>query len=260
MDNIKENERIDDLETHNLKIIQKTDGFCFGIDSVLLSDFSKNIKKNSEILDLGTGTGILGFLLIAKSNIKKVVGIEVQKEIADMANRSIKLNNLESKFEIVNSNIKDLDKILPIDYYDAIVSNPPYKQVDSGKVNENLIKLISRHEIEASLQDFIKVSFKMLKDKGTLYMVHRAERLVDILSEMRLNKMEPKRIRFVYSNYESESKLVLIEAVKNGKPFLKTEKPLYIYNNDGSYTNEVLKIYNKDLLESSNKNSGKERV
>lgn len=260
MDNIKENERIDDLETHNLKIIQKTDGFCFGIDSVLLSDFSKNIKKNSEILDLGTGTGILGFLLIAKSNIKKVIGIEVQKEIADMANRSIKLNNLESKFEIVNSNIKDLDKILPIDYYDAIVSNPPYKQVDSGKVNENLIKLISRHEIEASLQDFIKVSFKMLKDKGTLYMVHRAERLVDILSEMRLNKMEPKRIRFVYSNYESESKLVLIEAVKNGKPFLKTEKPLYIYNNDGSYTNEVLKIYNKDLLESSNKNSGKERV
>ncbi|MBP3708762.1 MAG: tRNA1(Val) (adenine(37)-N6)-methyltransferase [Clostridia bacterium] len=248
MDNIKENERIDDLEINNFKIIQKTDGFCFGIDSVLLSDFSKNIKKNGEVLDLGTGTGILGFLLLAKSNVKKVIGIEVQKEIADMANRSVKLNKLQDKFEIINANIKDLDKILPIDHYDAIVSNPPYKQINSGKINENLTKLISRHEIEASLQDFIKVSFKMLKDKGSLFIVHRAERLVDILSQMRLNKMEPKRIRFVYSNYESESKLVLIEAVKNGKPFLKTEKPLYIYNSDGSYTNEVLKIYNKELL------------
>lgn len=248
MDNIKENERIDDLEINNLKIIQKTDGFCFGIDSVLLSHFSKNIKKNGEVLDFGTGTGILGFLLLAKSNVKKVIGIEVQKEIADMANRSIKLNKLENKFEIVNANIKDLDKILPLDYYDAIVSNPPYKQANSGKVNENLVKLISRHEIEASLKDFIKVSFKMLKDKGSLFMVHRAERLVDILSEMRFNKMEPKRIRFVYSNYESGSKLVLIEAVKNGKPFLKIEKPLYIYNSDGLYTSEVLKIYNKESL------------
>lgn len=246
MDNIKENERIDDLELNNLKIIQKKDGFCFGIDSVLLSDFSKNIKRNSEILDLGTGTGILGLLLISKSNIKKVIGVEVQEEIADMANRSIKLNKLESRFEIVNANIKDIDKILPIDHYDAIVTNPPYKQSHSGKVNENLIKLISRHEIEASLKDFIKVSFKMLKDNGTLYMVHRAERLVDILSEMRLNKMEPKRIKFVYSNHESDCKLVLIEAVKNGKPFLKVEKPLYIYNNDGTYTSEVLKIYNKN--------------
>ena len=248
MDNIKENERIDDLEIDNLKIIQKKDGFCFGIDSVLLSDFSKNIKKNSEVLDLGTGTGILGFLLLAKSNVKKVIGIEVQKEIADMANRSINLNKLQDKFEIVNANIKDLDKILPIDHYDAIISNPPYKQTNSGKINENLTKLISRHEIEANLQDFIRVSFKMLKDKGSLFMVHRAERLVDILSEMRLNKMEPKRIRFVYSNYESESKLVLIEAVKNGKPFLKTEKPLYIYNSDGLCTNDVLKIYNKESL------------
>ncbi len=245
MDNLYENERIDDLEINNLKIIQKNNGFCFGIDSVLLSDFARNVKINSNVLDLGTGTGILGFLLIAKTNVKKVIGIEVQPEIADMANRSVQLNNLEHKFEIINCNIKDINKILKIDSYDAIITNPPYKKSNSGKTNENKIKLISRHEVLAELSDFIKVSFKMLKDKGSLYMVHRAERLVDILYEMRLYKMEPKRIRFVFSNKNSDCKLILIEAVKNGKSHIKVEKPLYIYNDDGTYTEEVLKIYNK---------------
>lgn len=242
---LRENERIDDLEINNLKIIQRNDGFCFGIDSVLLSDFAKNIKNNSNVLDFGTGTGILGFLLIAKTKIKKVIGIEVQQEIADMASRSIKLNNLEEKFEILNSNIKDLDKKLKIDYYDAIITNPPYKKPDSGLQNDNEIKLISRHEVKANLSDFIKMSFKLLKDKGTLYMVHRPERLVDIISEMRLNKLETKRIRFVYSNKKSDAKLVLIEAVKNGKSFVKIEKPLYVYNEDETYTDEILEIYNK---------------
>ena len=241
----KNNERIDDLEINNLKIIQRTDGFCFGIDSVLLSDFAKGIKKNSQVLDLGTGTGILGLLLCAKTNLKKITGIEVQSEIAEMANRTIKLNNLENRFEILNVNIKDLDKILNIDYYDSIVTNPPYKKLNSGKINKNEIKLISRHEIKAKLSDFIKISFKLLKDRGTLYMVHRAERLADIIYEMRLYKMEPKRIRFVYSNKTSNSKLVLIESVKNGQPFLQIEKPLYVYEKNGMYTDEILKIYNK---------------
>lgn len=246
MNNIlKENERIDDLQLNNLKIIQRNDGFCFGIDSVLLSDFAKGIKKNSNVLDLGTGTGILGILLCEKTELKKITGIEVQTDIADMAKRSIKLNNLDEKFDIINDNIKNLDKILKIDSYDYIVTNPPYKKANSGKTNENKVKLISRHEIEADLSDFIKMSFKLLKDRGTLYMVHRSERLVDIVSEMRKYKMEPKRIRFVYSNNMSESKLILIEAVKNGKSFLKIDKPLYVYKEDGSYTDEILEIYNK---------------
>ena len=245
MEKVKENERIDDLEINNLKIIQKKDGFCFGIDSILLSDFAKNIKKNSNVLDLGTGTGILGFLLIAKSNVNKVTGIEIQPEIVDMANRSIVMNKLEDKFEVVNCDIKDLDKRLKIDSYDAIITNPPYKKLNSGKVNDNETKLISRHEVKASLDDFIKISFKMLKDKGALYMVHRAERLVDIMYEMRKNKIEPKRIRCVYSDKNSDSKLVLIEAIKNGKSYIKIDEPLYIYNDDNSYTDEILKIYNK---------------
>lgn len=249
MDRINEDERIDDLEINNFKIIQKKDGFCYGIDSVLLSDFARNIKSGSNVIDLGTGTGILGFLLIAKTKVNKVIGVEIQKEIADMAGRSIVMNGVENKFEIINCNVKDVDDILQIDSYDAIITNPPYKKINSGKTNENLTKLISRHEVEASLEDFIKISFKMLKDKGKLYMVHRAERLVDIVSLMRINKIEPKRIRFVYSNNYCDSKLVMIEAVKNGNSSVKVEKPLYVYNQDGSYTDEILKIYNKIKLE-----------
>ena len=131
------NERIDELELNNLKIIQKNDGFCFGIDSVLLSDFARKIKNNSKVLDLGTGTGILGILLCAKTNLKQITGIEIQKEIADMATRSIQLNNLQKKFDILNCNIKDIDKLLKINSYDAIVTNPPYKKPNSGKIKQN---------------------------------------------------------------------------------------------------------------------------
>ena len=184
-------------------------------------------------------------MLCAKTNLKQITGIEIQKEIADMATRSIQLNNLQKKFDILNCNIKDIDKLLKINSYDAIVTNPPYKKPNSGKINENKTKLISRHEIEATLDDFIRISFKMLKDKGKLYMVHRAERIVDILSTMRKYKIEPKRIRFVFSNPNSESKLVLIEATKNAKSFVKIEKPLYVYNESGHYTQEILQIYNK---------------
>lgn len=242
---LKSNERIDDLQLNGMRIIQREDGFCFGIDSVLLSDFAKNIRDNSMVLDLGTGTGILGILLTQKTKLKKIIGIEVQEEIADMASRSINLNKLENRFEIINANIKELEGRLPIESFDAIVTNPPYKKMNSGKVNDNEIKLISRHEIKADLSDFIKVSFKYLKDKGTLYMVHRPERLSDIIFEMKKNKIEPKRIRFVHSNQESSSKLVLIEGVKNGKSFLKIEKPLFVYKKDGEYTDEILEIYNK---------------
>ena len=243
---IKENERIDDLEYKGLKIIQDKNGFCFGIDSVLLSDFSKEIKKESLVLDLGTGTGILSILLSKKTNLKKIYGIEIQEEVADMANRSVKLNNLEEKVEIINENIKNLKNIFQKNSFDAIVTNPPYKKINSGKINENEKKLISRHEISANLSDFLKISFDMLKDRGCLYMVHRPERLADIICELRANKLEPKIIRIVYSNIEAEPKLVLIKAIKNANKFLKIEKPLFIYNKDGTYTDEILKIYNKN--------------
>ena len=243
--NLKENERIDDLEFKGLKIIQNEKGFCFGIDSVLLSDFAKDIKKGSKVLDLGTGTGIIPILLCGKTKLDKVIGVEIQEEVANMAKRSCLLNNLEDRFEVLNENILRLKNIFKNQTFDVIVTNPPYKKKDTGIINEDERKIISRHEITANLEDFIKISKDLLKDKGELYMVHRPERLVDILSLLRKYKIEPKHMRFVYSNTTKPPKLVLIKGIKNSKSFLKVDTNLYIYDDKGNYTEEILKIYNK---------------
>lgn len=242
---LEKNERIDDLEFKNLKVIQNKNGFCFGMDAVLLSDFAKNIKRNAIVLDLGTGTGIIPILLCGKAELKKVIGVEIQEEVAKMAKKSILLNNLENKFEILNCNIKELNKIYENQTFDVIVTNPPYKKQDSGMINENKRKLISRHEITANLEDFIKISKDLLKDKGELYMVHRPERLVDIFELMRKYKIEPKELKMVCPNKNKEPNLVLIKGVKNAKPFLKVEKNLYVYDTESNYTKEILEIYNK---------------
>ena len=244
---LKENERIDDLEFKGYKIIQNTDGFCFGIDSILLSDFAKNIRNNSNVMDLGTGTGILCVLLSGKTQLNKIVGVEVQEEVANMAKRSVKLNHLDNKITILNENILNLEDKFDKSSFDAIVTNPPYKKMDTGIKNENNKKLISRHEVTANLEDFIKVSKNLLKDKGEFYMVHRPERLVDILYFMRKYKIEPKQIRFIAPKIGKEPNLVLIKGVKNAKEFLKFDKILYVYNEDGSYTDEILKIYGKTV-------------
>lgn len=243
---LKDNERIDDLQLNNLKIIQNKDGFCFGIDSVLLSDFSKEIPTGSTVLDLGTGTGILGILLCGKTKLSKIYGIDVQEEVCQMAQRSVKLNNLEDRFEIINDNIKNLNTIFENCSIDAIISNPPYKKDNSGLKNESQTKLISRHEITASLEDFIEISSKLLKDNSSLYMVHRPERLSDLFYLLRKYKLEPKKLRMVQSYFDSKPKLVLVKATKNAKSFLNIENPLIIYNKDGTYTSEILKIYGKE--------------
>lgn len=242
---LKESERIDDLEYKGLKIIQDRNGFCFGIDSVLLSDFAKNMKKKSVVMDIGTGTGIIGLLLCKKTNLKKIYGIEIQKEVAEMAERSIRLNNLEDRFSILNVNINDVNKYFVNNQIDVVVTNPPYKKNNTGLKNTSESKLISRHEVKCTLEDIIKKSYIILKDLGQFFMVHRAERLVDIMFLLRNNKLEPKEIRFVHSKQNEKPNLVLIKAVKNAKEFLKIDKPLIIYNDNGTYTDEILKIYGK---------------
>ena len=242
---LKENERIDDLQLNNFKIIQNKDGFCFGIDAVLLSDFAKNIKNDSKVLDLGTGTGIISILLCGKTKLKKIIGVEVQKEVYDIACRNSELNNLQDKFEVINENIIDLVNIYEKNSFDVIVTNPPYKKKNTGILNDEEKKLISRHEILADLEDFINISNKMLKDKGEFYMIHRPERIVDIFELMRKYKIEPKEVRMVFSDKNNSPKMVLIKGVKNGKKFLKFRENLYIYKKDGNYTDEILKIYNK---------------
>ena len=207
---------------------------------------TKNIKKNSKVADLGTGTGIIGLLLCKKTNLAEMTGIEIQEDVANMAERSIKLNNLEEKFRIINSNINEIfsKKLLEKNVFDVVVMNPPYKEVGTGEINENEKKLISRHEIKANLSDFIKTAYGLLKDKGELYIVHKPERMPDIIQKLRENKIEPKELRVVYSNKNSEASLILIKAVKGGKKFLKIDRPLYIYNESGKYSDEIKQIYN----------------
>ncbi len=242
---LKENERIDDLEFKDFRLIQNKDGFCFGIDAVLLSDFAKNIKNDSKVIDLGTGTGIISILLCGKTKLKNIVGVEVQKDVYDMACRSVKLNKLEDKFQVINANILDLKNIFIQDCFDVVVTNPPYKKQNTGICNDDEKKLISRHEVLADLEDFIKVASRLLKDRGEFYMIHRPERIVDILSLLRNYNIEPKELRLVFSNEKNPPKMVLIRGVKNGGEFLKFRENLYIYNEDGSYTDEVLRIYGK---------------
>ena len=242
---LKENERIDDLEFKNLKIIQNKEGFCFGIDSVLLSDFAKNIKKDSKVIDLGTGTGIICILLSGKTSAREFVGVEIQEEVADMAKRSVELNNLQDTITIINKNIRELNGTYERNSFDVVITNPPYKELNTGIQNDEEKKLISRHEITANLRDFIHISSYLLKDFGEFYMVHRPERLVDILSIMRDEKIEPKKIRFVYPNKSKKANLVLIKGIKFGRPFLEYDDNLYVYDENGNYTEEILRIYNK---------------
>ena len=165
--------------------------------------------------------------------------------MADMAKRSVQLNHLEQRFIVIHKNIKEIADVLPKESFDYIVTNPPYKKLDSGLINEDENKFISRHEVKCNIEDIANISFQMLKDKGEIYMIHRPERLTDILYELRKHQLEPKIIRFVHPKKDEAPKMFLVKAVKNAKPFLKIEKPLYIYDENGDYTEEILRIYHK---------------
>lgn len=243
---LKENERIDDLEYKGLKIIQNKEWFCFGIDSIILTGFARQTKKGSKILDLGTGTGIISILLSAKIENSLITAIEIQKEVAEMARRSVKLNKLENCIEIINEDIKNISAKLKKASFDVVITNPPYKEKNSGITNENNVKTISRHETTASLEDFIKIASEQLKDKGTFYMINRPERISDIFEYLKKYRLEPKEIRFVQPSAEKAPNEVLVKAVKNGGKFLKVREPLIIYDNNGKYSKEILQIYEKE--------------
>lgn len=181
-----------------------------------------------------------------KTELKNVTGIEVQKEVAQLANRNVELNKLEKKIKIINCDIKEIisKKILEKNKYDVIITNPPYKEKGTGKINENSEKIISRHETTATLFDFIKISAELLKSEGEFYMVHKPERIVDIIETMRKNKIEPKELKIVYPRKGEGASLILIKGIKAGKKFMKIDKPLYIYEENGEYTKEIKEIYN----------------
>lgn len=240
---LKSNERIDDLQYKNLRIIQNEKDFCFGIDAVLLSDFAKEIKKDSCVVDLCTGNGIVAILLSGKTEAREIVGVEIQESAANLAVRSIEMNNIQDRVKIINEDLKNLKDKIKAGTVDAITVNPPYKAKNSGLINERDSKTIARHEISCTLEDIIVEAARELKSSGNLYMIHKTERLVDILYLMRKHKIEPKRIRFIHPNVSEAPNLVLIEGLRSGKPFLKIERPLHVYNENGEYTEDIKEIY-----------------
>lgn len=239
--------RLDDLGINNLKIYQCPQYFCFGVDAVILSHFARNIKDNTDVMDIGTGNGILPLLLSVKTKAKNIIGIEIQEELYKLAIENIELNKLNDKIKIVNCDIKFIEQKYPANCFDAIVTNPPYKKENSGIVNDNTFIQIAKHEIMCTLEDIFKKCKYLLKDRGELYMVHRPDRLVDILSLARKYSLEPKEIRYVHSKINQPPILILVKFIKYGKPFLKTLSPLTIYNENGEYTEEIYNIYGKDI-------------
>ncbi|HAQ41110.1 MAG TPA: SAM-dependent methyltransferase [Clostridiales bacterium] len=239
---LKENEKIEDLQCNGLRIIQNKQWFCFGMDAVLLTNYC-DIRNNSIIADLGTGTGIIPILLSGKKNYSKAYALEIQEEVAEMAKRSVALNDLQDKIEILNIDLKDALNYLELNSFDAVISNPPYKLNNSGIINPSDKKAISRHEIKCSLEDVISTAASLLKQYGRFYMVHRPDRLADIMCLLRKYRLEPKQIRFVHPRAAAKPNMILIRASKNGNPELKFDPPLYIYDDQGSYTEDVYKIY-----------------
>ena len=241
---IKSYERVDDLHRNGYMLIQDPKRFCFGIDAVLLSGFAR-AEKGSKVLDLGTGTGVIPILMEAKNEDAHFTALEIQEESAEMASRSVALNGLEEKIDIVCGDIKEADKLFKAASFDVITTNPPYMIDGGGIKNDYGPKTIARHEVLCSLDDIARVSSKLLKYGGKLFMVHRPHRLTDIMCTLRKYKLEPKVIRFVHSYVEKEPTMVLVEAMRSGKPMVKVMPPLIVYGSDGKYTDEINEIYYK---------------
>ena len=238
---VKDNERIDDLQ-NGYYVIQDPDKFCFGMDAVLLSGFAK-VKKGETALDLGTGTGIIPILLKTKTNGKHFTGLEIQKECADMAGRSVRYNHLEDDVEIVRGDIKEAADIFGAASFDVVTSNPPYMIGQHGLTNPEEPKAIARHEVLCTLEDVVSRTAKLLKPGGHFYMVHRPFRLAEIMTMLVKYKLEPKRMQLVYPYIDKEPNMVLIEAVRGGRSRMTVEKPLIVYQAPGVYMPEIYDIY-----------------
>ena len=239
---LKDNERTDDLQRNGYKIIQNEKKFCFGMDAVLLSGWAK-VRQGETLLDIGTGTGIIPILLEAKSEGQHFTGLEIQEESADMAKRSVKLNGLEDKIDIICGDINDAPAIFKDTSFDVITTNPPYMIGKHGLTGDNRDKAIARHEIYCTLEDIIREGSSLLKDKGRFYMVHRPFRMVEIFATLTKYRLEPKRLKLVYPFVDKEPNMVLIEALKGGNSRLTVEKPLIVYKEPGIYTDEIYDIY-----------------
>ena len=237
---------LNDLLGYNdLKIYQDTDWFSFSLDSVLLPNFVTLSKKTRNILDLGTGNAPIPMILSTMTEAN-IYGIEIQKDVFELAVESIKYNKLDKKIKIINDDMKNLDKYFDPNSFDVIISNPPYfKLEEKSKKNEDIHKVIARHEETIKVEDIIRIARKYLDNNGIFAMVHRTDRLIEIISLLKSNNLEPKRIQFIYPKENSKSNMFLIECRKNGNSGLKVERPLYIHNEDGSYLDEINELFRR---------------
>ncbi|WP_296664200.1 MULTISPECIES: tRNA1(Val) (adenine(37)-N6)-methyltransferase [unclassified Treponema] len=243
--NLKAGETIENLHAKPLKLIQGKKEFRFGIDAVLLSDFA-HTKGKCKVCDLGTGTGIIPLLMSEKNPKANFECIEIQKESADMASRSVEMNNLQEKIKVFCTDIKEPFEVLQKNSFDAVVSNPPYIEVSNGNTNKDDPLSIARHEIFCTLEDVIKTASALLKSHGKFFLIHKSFRLPQIFSLLEKYKLAPKRMKLVFPNKEKEASMVLLESEKCAKPYLKIESPITIYGDDGKYTNQIEKIYGRN--------------
>lgn len=225
-----------------MKIIQRNDFQNFTLDTVLLADFTKINRKTKKILDIGTGCGIIPILLAEKSKAE-IVGIELQKEMADIAERNVQ--NYEERINIINDDIKNYQKIFKKDEFDCIVTNPPYFEFkgDINQINNSPQMSLARHNIDLTLEQIIKISAWLLKNSGHFSIVFRSERLVEVLKLLTENKLEPKRMRNCYTKRNQHAKICLIEAIKDADKGLKIEMPIYVYEENGEKTEYIKKLY-----------------
>ena len=244
---LKSGERIDDLQRNGLKIIQDPGRFCFGMDAVLLSGFaSAGIRQGMRVLDLGTGTGIIPLLLSAKTQAESLCGLEIQADSADMARRSVAMNHLENRISVIQGDIKEADKLFAAASFDVVTSNPPYMIGQHGLTNPEAPKAIARHEVLCTFEDIAAQTARLLAPRGSFYLVHRPFRLAEIMGVMMKYGLEPKRMQLVYPFVDREPNMVLIEALKGGKPRITVEKPLIVYDAPGQYSQQIHEIYGMD--------------
>lgn len=244
MINILHDEQVDDLQYKGYKLIQKKHGFKFGLDAVILAHFSSS-KKNARVIDLGTGTGIIAILTAIKTSAKNIVGLEIQEEMAEMAERSVILNNLQDKVKIVKGDIKECSNLFGRATFDEVISNPPYISNGKGLLNPNDAKAISRHEVMCNLEDVIRESSKLLIPGGNISMVHKPARLAEIIYTMKKWNIEPKIMRLVQPSIGKKPNLILIKGTKGGNPELKILEPLIVFDEEGNYTTEIDHIYSR---------------
>lgn len=239
---LQPNERLDELQRNGYQIIQNSDKFCFGMDAVLLSGFT-NVRTGANVLDMGTGTGIIPILLEAKTKASHITGLEIQPESADMAMRSVALNQLQETITIVEGDIKNVKQLFPAASFDVVTCNPPYMIGNHGISNPDDAKAIARHEILCTLEDVVRAARDMLKPGGNFNIVHRPFRLAELMNLLMQYKLEPKRMQLVYPFIDKEPNMVLIEANRGGKSRMTVEKPLIVYQAPDVYTDEIYDIY-----------------